>query len=66
MMDTKDKVLLIGSVFAGGFIAGLSGANSLGLIAGGLAGLGALCVAYMIFDKIDEVLAVHYTKKGRF
>jgi hypothetical protein len=65
-MDTKDKILLVGSVFGGGFVAGLNGANSLGLIVGGLAGLGTLCVVFVIWDKIDEVLASHYTKKGRF
>lgn len=65
-MDAHEKFLLLVFVFGGGFIAGLTGANALGVIVGGLAGLGALGVSFIVWDKIDETLASHYAKKGRF
>jgi hypothetical protein len=64
-MSKSEKFLMVVFVFGGGFIAGLSGGNSVGLIVGGLAGLGALVVAYFVYDKVDVALARRYAKKRK-
>jgi hypothetical protein len=65
-MDTKDTLVAFGFIIGGGFIAGLNGNNSLGVIVGGLAGLGLLGVILLIGDKVDQTLRNHYNNKGRF
>jgi hypothetical protein len=65
-MDTKDTLVAFGFMVGGGFIAGLNGNNSLGVIVGGLAGLGLLGVILLIGDKVDQTLRNHYSNKGRF
>ena len=65
-MDTKDTLVAFGFMFGGGFIAGLNGNNSLGVIVGALAGLGLLGVILLIGDKVDRELSNHYSNKGRF
>ena len=65
-MDTKDTLVAFGFVLGGGFIAGLNGNNSFGVIVGSLAGLGLLGVILLIGDKVDQTLSNHYNKKGRF
>ena len=65
-MDTKDTLVAFGFSIAGGFIAGLNGNNSFGVIVGALAGLGLLGVILLVGDKVDQTLNNHYNKKGRF
>ena len=65
-MDTKDTLVAFGFMIVGGFIAGLNGNNSLGVIVGALAGLGLLGVILLIGDKVDRELRNHYNNKGRF
>ena len=65
-MDTKDTIVAFGFMFGGGFIAGLNGNNSLGVIVGALAGLGLLGIILLVSDKVDRELRNHYSDKGRF
>jgi len=65
-MDTKDTLVAFGFIIGGGFIAGLNGNNSLGVIVGALAGLGLLGVILLVGDKVDRELRNHYSNKGRF
>lgn len=65
-MDTKDTLVAFGFIIGGGFIAGLNGNNSFGVIVGSLAGLGLLGVILLIGDKVDQSLRSHYNSKGRF
>jgi len=65
-MDTKDTLVAFGFIIGGGFIAGLNGNNSFGVIVGALAGLGLLGVILLIGDKVDQNLRKHYNSKGRF
>ena len=65
-MDTKDTLVAFGFVIGGGFIAGLNGNNSFGVIVGALAGLGLLGLILLIGDKVDHSLRDHYNSKGRF
>jgi hypothetical protein len=65
-MDTKDTLVAFGFMIGGGFIAGLNGNNSLGVIVGALAGLGLLGLILLIGDKADRELRNHYSNKGRF
>ena len=65
-MDTKDTLVAFGFIIGGGFIAGLNGNNSFGVIVGALAGLGLLGVILLIGDKADRELRNHYSNKGRF
>ena len=65
-MDTKDTIVAFGFMLGGGFIAGLNGNNSLGVIVGALAGLGLLGIILLVSDKVDRELRNHYSDKGRF
>ena len=60
-MDTKDALLMVGSLAAGAGI-GFSVAGIVGGIVGAFAGLGVLVVVYFIADQVDEILRDHYRK----
>ena len=60
-MDTKDALLMVGSLAAGAGL-GFSAAGIVAGIVGAFAGLGVLVVVYFIADQVDEILRDHYRK----
>ena len=64
-MSIVEKVLMVAFMFGGALIAAINGNNSIGVIVGVLAGLGALVVVYFIYDKVDAALARRYAKKRK-
>lgn len=60
-MDTKDAILMVGSLVAGA-AAGFTLGGFVGALIGGFTGLGVLVVVYFIVDQVDTILREHYRK----